>query len=55
MCAAHALDFADLFDEIDTQIHPFLFLVFGAGQTFDQLIGNVHPRHVFADPLSRFR
>ena len=55
MGAAHTLDFADLFDEIDTQIHAFLFLICGAGQTFDHLIGNVHAGHIFADPFSCFR
>src|SRR5579862_11322 len=51
--AVHALDGADLLDEIDAQLTPFGGLVLRAAQARDHGVRNVHAGHVRADPLGR--
>ena len=51
MHAAHTFDFADLLNQIDAQIDAFLFLILSPSQAFDHLVGDMHARHVFANPL----
>src|SRR5262252_4186265 len=55
MHTVHALDGADLLDEIDAQPAAFGRLVLGAAEARDHGVRDVHSGHVAADPLGRLR
>ena len=51
MNAAHTLDLSHLLNEVDTQIDPFLLLIFGPGEAPDNVVWDMHAGNIFADPL----
>jgi hypothetical protein len=54
MYAARPLHFANFIDHIDTDIHAFLPLILGTGETFNNRIGNMHTGDIISNPLCGF-
>ena len=55
MHAGHALDLADLLDELDANLLAFELLVLGPFQALDHRIGHMDARHVGAHPARAAR